>query len=131
MLINFPGNKQVEAQYKGFTIQTDQPVKEGGDGLAPSPFDLFLSSIGTCAGFYVLSFCQERNIPLNGLSLVLNTTSDKVSHMVTNISIDIKLPKNFPEKYLKSIKTAADLCTVKKHMFNPPVFDINAVIANE
>jgi len=50
MEITFPGGKKVNSTYKGFTVETDQPKDEGGDGSAPEPYDLFLSSIGTCTG---------------------------------------------------------------------------------
>ena len=66
MEIFFPGNKKVSANYRGFRIDTDQPVGAGGDGSAPAPFDLFLASIGTCAGIYVLQFLQQRGLPTEG-----------------------------------------------------------------
>ncbi|MHC4777916.1 MAG: OsmC family protein, partial [Planctomycetota bacterium] len=69
--ITFPGGKKVEAQLKEYRILTDQPVKEGGEGSAPAPFDLFLASIGTCGAYYVLTFCQTRKIPTEGLAVTL------------------------------------------------------------
>ena len=80
MIITFPGGKRVDAQYKGFTIQTDQPESAGGGGSAPAPFDLFLASIGTCAGIYVLAFCQERGIPADGTQLTMETERDPDSN---------------------------------------------------
>jgi len=50
MEVFFPGGKKVNSTYKGFTVKTDQAKNEGGDGTAPEPYDLFLASIGTCAG---------------------------------------------------------------------------------
>ena len=125
MLVTFPGGKKVDAQYKGYTIKTDQSVKGGGEGTAPSPFDLFLSSIGTCAGIFVLSFLQERNIPYEDAQLTLNLERNPETHMIGKINIDIDLPGNFPEKYKNAVKSAADLCSVKKYLNNATSFDIN------
>ena len=125
MVVNFPGGKRVEAQYKGFTIKTDQPVAGGGEGSAPTPFDLFVSSIGTCAGIFVLSFLQERNIPCEDTNLELKIQRNPETHMISKIIIDINLNDNFPEKYKNAVKSAADLCSVKKHLMNAPAFDIN------
>jgi ribosomal protein S12 methylthiotransferase accessory factor len=125
MVVTFPGGKRVEAQYKGFTIKTDQPVPGGGEGSAPTPFDLFVSSIGTCAGIFVLSFLQERNIPFEDAKLLLKTERNPETHMISKITIDINLNKNFPEKYINAVKSAAELCSVKKHLMNAPAFDIN------
>ena len=62
MEIHFPGGKKVNSDYKGFTIKTDQSIKDGGDGTAPTPSDLFFASVGACMGFYALSFCTKRKI---------------------------------------------------------------------
>lgn len=131
IVVKFPGGKRVDAEYKGFTVMTDQPVKGGGGGSAPTPFDLFLSSIGACAGIYVLDFCQQRNIPTEGSTLVMKTERDPQSKMIKKISIDINLPKDFPTKYSHAVKSAAELCPVKKHITNAPAFDIKVNIGSQ
>jgi uncharacterized OsmC-like protein len=124
MKISFPGGKKVDADYKGFTIKTDQPIREGGEGSAPEPFSLFIASIGTCTGVYVLSFCQKRNISTDNISLMLKLEKNKDTHMIEKISIEIQVPEDFPENYKKAIVKTANLCTVKKHLDNPPEIDI-------
>ena len=124
MKICFSGGKKVDADYKGLTIKTDQPKHEGGDESAPEPFSLFIASIGTCTGFYVLSFCQERNIPTDDINLLLKIEENKETHMTKKITIEIQVQVDFPENYKKAIIKAASLCTVKKHLDNPPEIDI-------
>jgi len=124
MKICFSGGKKVDADYKGLTIKTDQPKHEGGDESAPEPFSLFIASIGTCTGFYVLSFCQERNIPTADINLLLKIEENKETHMTKKITIEIQVQDDFPENYKKAIIRAASLCTVKKHLDNPPEIDI-------
>ena len=80
MRIKFPGNKAVAAQFDGFTVLTDQPKESGGDGAAPSPFDLFLASIGTCAGIFALSFCRKRGLSTEGLGIVQTADWDETSN---------------------------------------------------
>lgn len=127
MEIRFPGNLQVDAVQNGFSIRTDQPVGLGGGGSAPSPFDLFLASIGTCAGFYALRFCQQRNLPTDGLALSLSTERDPSGKRVMKIRIEIALPTGFAEKYREAILRAVDQCTVKRHLVEPPEFEVVAV----
>lgn len=124
MEIRFPGGKRVDALYKGYTITTDQPTRSGGDGSAPAPFDLFMASIGTCAGFYVLAFCQTRAIPTEDVKIVLRTEKDGETRMIRKITIEIRLPPGFPEKYRKAVVRSAKMCTVTKHMLDPPLFDV-------
>lgn len=129
LTISFPGNRKVDASFKGFTIKTDQPQPKGGDGTAPAPFDLFLASIGTCGGIYVVDFCTNRGISLENVRLVQTMKRDPESGMITAVNLRIELPKDFPDKYKDPLIRAVDLCTVKKHIMNPPVFTIEAVKA--
>jgi len=128
MEVYFPGNKRVYARYKGFVIETDQPVAGGGDGSAPAPFDLFLVSIGTCAGIYVVSFLQQRGISTEGAGVALRREVDPVSHLVHKIWLEIKLPADFPDKYRDAIVRAVEQCAVKRHFDNPPVFETYTTI---
>ncbi len=128
MEILFPGNKKVNARYNGFTIETDQARDEGGDGSAPEPFDLFLASMGTCAGIYVIYFCEERNIDTTGLKMSLTFDRNDQSHLIENVNIDISLPPGFPKKYKSAIVKTAGLCTVKRNILNPPAFQVTAQI---
>ncbi len=128
MEIEFPGNKKVNARYNGFTIETDQAREEGGDGSAPEPFDLFLASMGTCAGIYVIYFCEERNIDTTGLKMSLSFDRNEQTHLIENVNIDISLPPGFPKKYRSAIVKTAGLCTVKRNILNPPEFHITADI---
>ena len=131
MEITFPGGKKVDALWKGFTIKTDQAHHYGGDASEPAPFDLFLASIGTCAGIYVLSFCQERNLPTDGLKLIQRLEKDVEAKRIKRIIIEIILPAGFPEKYKKTVIRSADLCAVKKYMHEPPEFVITSAIQGE
>lgn len=120
MIITFPGNLRVAAEYKGFTIETDQPQDEGGDGTAPAPFDLFLASLATCAGAYMLQFLRKRHLPVEGASLTMRAETDEHTRMITNVTLDLRLPPGFPEKYREAIVHAVNLCAVKKHLLKPP-----------
>lgn len=131
MLITFPGGKKVDSHYKGFTVHTDQPIEEGGTHTAPEPFDLFLASIGTCAGIYVASFCSERGIDPKQVRLVLRFDRNETTHMVSTIYIDIRVPRDFPEKYKKALIRSAQLCFVKKHLESPPQFQISCSMESD
>lgn len=120
MEIVFPGNKKVDAIFDGQVIKTDQPIQAGGDGTAPAPFDLFLASIGTCAGIYVLGFCQARGIKTDGIKLIQRMNYNYQKRLFDKIEIEIVLPPDFPEKYKSAVIHAADNCAVKKHLQNPP-----------
>jgi putative redox protein len=124
MIIDFPGGSRVDAHFDNFTIPTDQPPLAS----APTPFDTFLSSIGTCAGIYVLGFCKQRNLPTEGIRIVQRMHSNPTSHMVEKIDLEIQVPPEFPEKYRASLINSAELCKVKKHLEHPPKFEVTTKV---
>jgi putative redox protein len=126
MEITFDGGKVVTAHSHGHIIRTDQPLDNGGGDTAPSPFELFMASLGTCAGIYVKSFCDNRQIPAENIKIIQTTEYNKETGLPALVKIDIKLPPDFPEKYKASILHVAGLCKVKKSIADPPVFEITA-----
>jgi putative redox protein len=124
MVIDFPGGAAVDAHFGPYTVQTDQPPMGGGQGAAPTPFALFLASLGTCAGIYVLGFCHQRGLPTDGIRIIQRTHSNPATGMVGKIDLEIQVPPTFPEKYLPSLIRSAELCAVKKHMETPPQFEV-------
>jgi len=128
MVIDFPGGAKVDAHFGPYTVNTDQPRMGGGDGSAPTPFAVFLASVGTCAGIYVLGFCQQRGLPADGIRIVQRMQNDPVSGMVRKINLEIQVPPTFPEKYRPSLVRSAELCAVKKHFETPPVFEVTTQV---
>lgn len=122
MEIIFPGGARVDAISGGMIIPTNQ------DGSAPAPFGLFLASIGTCAGIYVLSFCQQRGLPTDNIRIIQRMSSNPLTRMIEKVELDIQVPPDFPEKYKDAVIRSAELCAVKKHLENPPVFDVHTSV---
>ncbi|MGO8993154.1 MAG: OsmC family protein [Polyangiaceae bacterium] len=122
--VTFPGGKRVDAQVGPYAIRTDQPVDAGGAGSAVGPFDLFLASIATCAGFYVLAFCQARGLTIDGIRLRQHVEVDPETHLPTRIRVELRLPPAFPEKYRAALVHAAAGCKVKKTIAAAPTVEV-------
>ncbi len=122
--IVFPGGARVDAHMNGLVVTTDQ------DGSAPSPFQLFLASMGTCAGIYVVGFCQQRGLPTDNIRIVQRVSHNPMTHMVDNVELDIQLPSDFPEQYKAAVIRSAELCAVKKHLENPPTFNVHTSVVD-
>jgi len=124
MEIYFDGNKKVNARYNSNIIKTDQPIEAGGEGSAPAPFDLFLASIGTCAGIYVKAFCDQRGIATEEIKITQDMKYDFTKRLISKVNLAIHLPAGFPEKYKDAVINAANLCAVKKHLINAPELEV-------
>ncbi|HNC08516.1 MAG TPA: OsmC family protein [Anaerolineales bacterium] len=124
MIIDFPGGHQVDAHFRGHTIETDQPPAD----TSPMPFELFLASIGTCAGIYVLGFCRQRNLPTEGIRIVQRHYANPATGMMDKIDLEIQVPPTFPEQYHAALVRSAELCKVKKTLENPPRFEVTTKV---
>jgi len=132
MLIDFPGGARVDAHFGPYTVMTDQPPSGGGQGEAPTPFAIFLASMGTCAGIYVLGFCKQRGLSSDGLRILQRVHRDSLTGLVGKVDLEIQVPPEFPEKYRESLIRSAQLCAVKKHLEHPPQFEIiTQVVAHD
>jgi len=123
--VSFPGGAKVDAAFGPYVVRTDQPPQGGGEGSAPTPFHMFLASIATCAGIYVLGFLRQRGIPSEGVRLVQRADHNQATGMVEQVEIVIEVPEGFPEKYLPALIRSAEQCAVKKHLAQPPEFSIS------
>jgi ribosomal protein S12 methylthiotransferase accessory factor len=128
MIVTFPGGKRVDASFGGFVVRTDQPQSGGGEGSAPTPFNLFLASLATCAGIFVLGFCQTRNIPTDGIQVIQKHEMDEATHKLKKVPIEVVVPPSFPEKYHAAVQRVANLCLVKKTILEPPEFEVKTVV---
>ncbi|MFH1807835.1 MAG: OsmC family protein [Pseudomonadota bacterium] len=131
LIISFPGNKRVDALFNGHLIRTDQSKLGGGDSSAPEPYALFLSSIGTCAGIYVLGFLQARGLPTEGVQLKQRLDFDPVTRVLSRVELDIELPQTIPAKYHDAIVRSADMCAVKKAIQAQPEFDVHVTVTDQ
>lgn len=127
ILVTLPGGRRVDAQLGAHVVRTDQPRDQGGEDGAPSPFQLFLASIGTCAGIFVQGFCQKRGLPFERIR-ILERPSYAADGTLTGVDLDIQVPPDFPEKYHQALVRVADQCSVKKAIQVQPRFAVRTVV---
>lgn len=129
ILVTLPGGRRIDAQVGRHAVHTDQAVEDGGDDAAPSPFQLFLSSIGTCAGIFVQGFCSKRDLPVEGIRIVQRMQFDEKTNALLGVDLDIEVPPSFPEKYRDALVRVAEKCSVKQAIAAQPRFGVRTVIA--
>ncbi|MCB2178474.1 OsmC family protein [bacterium] len=129
MIVDFPGGARVDAHFGDYTVKTDQPPMGGGEGSAPTPFAVFLASVATCAGIYVLGFCKQRGLPTDNVRIVQRLYAGPMSQgLIERIELEIQVPEGFPEKYHEALVRSAGQCLVKRHFEQPPEFDIHTAV---
>jgi ribosomal protein S12 methylthiotransferase accessory factor len=126
--VSLEGGKRVATRIGNHLIMTDQPAKNGGSDSAPAPYDLFMASIGTCAGFYVQSYCENKGIDSSGIEITLSARRDPATKQINGFVTTIHLPPEVPEKLHTALKRVAEQCAVKKTIMNNPEFVVETVL---
>ncbi|MGV3623604.1 MAG: OsmC family protein [Archangium sp.] len=121
--ISLPGGRRVDARVGEHLIHTHQPRENGGTDSAPSPFEIFLASIGTCAGIFVQGFCAKRDIPFEDIRIQQHIDVDEHG-VLRSIDLDLRLPPTFPERYRNALVQVVDQCSVKKAIAAQPAFTV-------
>ena len=127
--IRLEGGKKVSTTIGSHRILTDQSIKDGGEDSAPAPYDLFMASIGTCAGFYVQAYCQNKGIDPSGINITLRPKRDPETKKIVAFITTIHLPKELPEKLYPALKKVAEQCAVKKTIMSHPEFIVETIKA--
>ncbi|MEI7705150.1 MAG: OsmC family protein [Deltaproteobacteria bacterium] len=127
IVVTFPGGMRVDAQVGRHVVRTDQHVPDGGEDSAPTPFELFAASLATCAGLFVVGFCQKRDLPTDGIRVV-----ERLHHgedgALAGVDLDIEVPASFPEKYRDALVRVASKCSVKRAIQAQPAFQVRTVV---
>ena len=125
IIITLPHQRRVDAQVGAHVVHTDQPLDNGGEDVAPSPFELFLASLGTCAGIFVQGFCAKRGLSTEGIRLVERPTYGP-DGTLRAVDLELQLPSTFPEKYKEAVVRVTQECSVKKAISAQPQFTVHA-----
>jgi len=130
ILVTLPGGRRVAASLGAHQVLTDQPRDNGGEDTAPSPFDLFLASLGTCAGIFVQGFCARRDIPTDDIR-IKETASFDAQGTLRTVCLDIQVPASFPEQYREALARVVDQCSVKRAIAAQPTFLVRTTAPNQ
>lgn len=126
--VSLPGGRRVDARIGAHVVHTDQPRDNGGDDTAPSPFDLFLASIGACAGIFVQGFCAKRGIATEGIRIIERPSFGE-DGVLRSVELEVQLPPEFPERYRGAVQAVVEQCSVKKAIAAQPVFTVRTSAA--
>jgi ribosomal protein S12 methylthiotransferase accessory factor len=129
IVVTLPGGRRIDARVGGHVVRTDQVVEDGGEGTAPTPFQLFLASMGACAGIFVQGFCAKRDISTEGIRIVERPRFDPESGALLAVDLEIQVPPTFPEKYRDALVRVVDQCSVKRAIQAQPRFEVRTAVA--
>jgi ribosomal protein S12 methylthiotransferase accessory factor len=123
IVVTIPSGRRVDAQVGRHVVHTDQPLSNGGEDTAPSPFQLFLAAIGACAGIFVQGFCAKRGLSTAGVRVVERPGYADDGTLIA-VDLTLELPADFPEKYRDAVVKVVEQCSVKRAIAAQPTFTV-------
>lgn len=104
-------------------VHFDNLVIQTGSEETPSPFQLFLASLGSCAALNAAGYCENHELPTKGLRVIMDVERDPDTGLASLIKMKLVLPTDFPGNRRKALLKAAEACFVKRHLTTPPRFE--------
>jgi putative redox protein len=119
----------IEAQTKEYTCNikvrehkfiSDEPFEKGGMNKGPSPFELLLSSLGSCTAITLRMYANRKNWDLQKITISLNL--DKVIEngvLVSKIYQKVYISGDLDNVQRKRLMEIADKCPVHLALESP------------
>lgn len=126
--IKYIGGKKFSAVNRAHTIIIDQPKEGGGEDEGPTPPELFVDSLGSCIGVYVLAFCKNTGLDPSGMKIALEweKASDKPAR-IKSINAKIELPNAMVGLRAAALLKVAESCLIHETIKLKP--EINITLA--
>jgi putative redox protein len=118
--VKFRSGVSFDVESRGHKLVSDQPREIGGADDGMTPPELFLASIGTCAGYYAIQYLKARNLPQQGLNGRGWAEKAMQPARIGTIRIDVEAPGAEDEKNQAGLVRAVEKCLIHNTLLHTP-----------
>jgi len=118
------GAVQFEIKARQRTVVADQPQENGGFDEGMTPPELFLASLGSCAGYYAADYLRQKGLATEGTRVKVVAEKLMNPPRVDNIRIEVELPLACDERDRAGVDRAVHRCLIHNTLMNPPKVEI-------
>jgi uncharacterized OsmC-like protein len=117
----FVAGEAYEVTVRGHRLVVDQPADAGGQDSGPTPTELFVASLASCAAFYAGRFLTRHGYSRDGLAVSAGyeMASDRPAR-VRNVRLIVRVPAGLPPERWAALRAVASHCTVHNTLTSPP-----------
>jgi len=125
MEIKYQGGLKFEIKIGEHVVITDQPKDIGGNDEGVTPGELFVASLASCMGSYVVAYCKNIGIDVSGLTISADSKhADDKPARIGEINININLPAKIEDNRKAAVIHAANHCFVHNTILQAPALNI-------
>ena len=110
----YQGNGLVEAHIGKHRITIDKPRQMGGHDHGPTPIELLFTSLATCVNMVISAYCENHDIDAKGIQVDIRYETDDMQTKVTEVKVNIEIPRGDIQDREEAIAQVAKLCSVHK-----------------
>jgi putative redox protein len=119
------GAVQFAIKAREHTIVSDQPAENGGFDEGMTPPELFLSSLGSCAGFYAAQYLKKKGLASEGTMVRVFAEKAKNPARLDNFKIEVDVPAAVDEEHRKGVEEAVHHCLIHNTLLHPPTITLD------
>ena len=117
------GGVKFQAAARGHLIVCDQPAESLGGDTGMTPPELFLSALGTCAGFYAAEYLRTRGLSAKGLEVQVTAEKATGPARLASFNVRVIVPALAPE-HEAGVLRAVRACLIHNTLTHTPVIDL-------
>lgn len=125
VLVEHLGAVQFQIKARQHQIASDQPTENGGFDEGMTPPELFLASLGTCAGFYAVQYLKKHNLSREGTLVRVSAEKAKHSARLDNFRIEVEVPEGVSDAHRIGVEKAVHHCLIHNTLLHPPKITID------
>ncbi|MGC9407868.1 OsmC family protein [Streptomyces sp. DZ1-3] len=116
-----------EIRVRGHVLTVDQPLTDGGKDTAPTPVELFVAAVASCAAHYAGRFLDRHGVGRDGLSVRarFRMANDRPAR-VASLTLTVVAPELPPEK-VAALRAVVAHCTVSNSLTRPPETELRVI----
>lgn len=121
MLVVHRENDAFAVLVRDHVIHVDQPYAAGGMDRGPTPVELFVASLATCAAHYARRYLARHGLPATGLEVSADFAMGAGSPArVSRVDLRLRPPARLSDEQVKGMMAAVGRCTVHNSLIDPP-----------
>ena len=125
VLVEHLGDVQFQINARQHQIASDQPAENGGFDEGMTPPELFLASLGTCAGFYAVQYLKKHNLSREGTLFRVSAEKAKDPARLDNFRIEVEMPGDLGDAHRVGLERAVQHCLIHNTLLHPPKITID------
>ncbi|MDK1342922.1 OsmC family protein [Streptomyces sp. 378] len=109
-----------DIRVRGHVLTVDQPLPDGGKDTAPTPVELFVAAVASCAAHYAGRFLDRHGVGRDGLSVRAEfRMAEERPARVAALSLAVHVPTLEPRR-LAALRAVVSHCTVTNTLAQAP-----------